>query len=171
MGEKTLIAYFSHTERDATGMEIDSDARGHAATVAGLVREAIGADVFEIRRKDDYPQDHRELIEAAKQEKADGARPELDGLPDMSGYGTLVLGYPNWCGDLPMPVYTFLEDADLSGVKILPYCTNGGGGMNSTVETIAELCPGSEVAEGLSVKDKEIDDAGAMVKGWLAENL
>ena len=163
-GDGILIAYFSHA--DGTG-----DA-GHTATVARMVGNMVPADSMRIRRIEPYPQDHAGLIEEAKREKAERARPVLDELPgSMDGYGTLILGYPNWCGDLPMPVYSFLESVDLSGMRVMPYCTNGGGGLNSTRESIAELCPDSEVTEALSVADSDLETSEPAVRDWLERNL
>ena len=51
-------------------------------------------------------------------------RPELRGtLPDLSGYDTIVLGYPCWWGTMPQAVFTFLERHQ----KTLS-CGNGSAG-------------------------------------------
>ena len=79
--------------------------------------------------------------------------PEIQDLPaDLSGYDTLFIGYPNWNADLPMPLYTFLEEYDLSGKTIIPFTTHGGSGFSRTIDTIAELEPDAQVEEdGLAI--------------------
>ena len=37
--------------------------------------------------------------------------------PDQ--YDTILLGYPNWWGDMPQPLFTFLEEYDFSGKTII----------------------------------------------------
>ena len=40
-----------------------------------------------------------------------------------------------------MVVYTFLESYDFTGKTIIPFCTNEGSGMGSSVRFIKKLCP------------------------------
>jgi flavodoxin len=42
----------------------------------------------------------------------------------IDDYSTVILGYPNYWGTMPMPVWTFLEHFDFSGKTILPFCTH-----------------------------------------------
>lgn len=48
-------------------------------------------------------------------------------------------GYPNWNADLPMPLYTFLEEYDFSGKTIIPFVTHGGSGFSGTINTIKKI--------------------------------
>lgn len=40
---------------------------------------------------------------------------------------------PNWNADLPMPLYTFLEEYDFSGKTIIPFTTHGGSRLSIAV--------------------------------------
>lgn len=72
----------------------------------------------------------------------------------------IFLGYPNWNADLPMPLYTFLEQYDFSGKTIIPFTTHGGSGFSRTVQTISEMQPGATVvSDGLSISRNSV--AGA----------
>ena len=82
--------------------------------------------MFHIESVTAYPKDYTETTEVAKNELRAKARPKLIGqVENMKGYDVIFLGYPNWWGTMPMPVYTFLESYDFSGKKIdvprLPY--------------------------------------------------
>ena len=46
-----------------------------------------------------------------------------------------------------MILYTFLEQRDLSGKTIIPFCTHGGSGFSRTIETIRKKQPGARVQE------------------------
>lgn len=81
----------------------------------------------------------------------------------------VFLGYPNWSADLPMPLYTFLEQTDLSGKTIIPFVTHGGSGFSRTVQTIRELQPDATVVEdGLSLSRNSVPDAAAEVEAWVS---
>ena len=60
----------------------------------------------------------------AKDEQNKKARPDLKADIDINAYDTIYIGYPNWWGDMPMPVYTFLEAHDWKGKTIIPFCTH-----------------------------------------------
>jgi flavodoxin len=73
-------------------------------------------------------------------------------------------GYPNWWGELPMAVFTFLESQNLSGVKIAPFCTHEGSGLSGTEKSIAKACPDSEVLKGLAIQGNVAQNNAAKSK-------
>ena len=80
-----------------------------------------------------YPKDYAETTEVAKKELGVKARPKLTGqVKDMGAYDIIFLGYPNWWGTPPMPVFTFLESYDFTGKTIIPFCTHEDSGMGHT---------------------------------------
>lgn len=50
-----------------------------------------------------------------------------------------------------MPIASFLEEYDLSGKTIVPFCSHGGGRFGQSLTAIAKLAPQPELAEGLAV--------------------
>ena len=91
--------------------------------------------------------------EVAKQEQNDNAKPAYKGeVPDLSGYSTIFIGAPVWWGDWPMIMYTFFENEDLSGKKLVPFSTHECSGLANFDTALAEACPDSEVLEGLAVR-------------------
>lgn len=95
-----------------------------------------------------YPLEHEPLVDLAAEEQDAGARPELSShMEDPSQYDVIFLGYPNWWGDMPQALYTFLEEYDFSGKTIIPFTTHGGSGFSRTISTIAELQPGANMVE------------------------
>ena len=93
-------------------------------------------------------------------------------LPEsLDAYDTVVLCYPNWCGDMPVDVYTFLKASDFTGKAILPLCTNEGSGVSGTGHKIAAVCPGAHVAEPLSLVGHEVERSDAAIRAWLHANL
>ena len=84
-------------------------------------------------------------------------------------YGTVYVGYPNWWASIPMPVATFFESYDLAGKEILPYCSNGGGGLGQSVSAISKLAPNAHVGQGLSIYYDGGTDMPRQVSEWIAK--
>ena len=122
---KTLVVYFSKTNT--------------TKRVAEKNQELTGADIFEIERKEPYPDSYTPTTEVAQEEKNNNARPELATyLPDevMAEYDTIILGFPIWWHTVPMAVLSFLNYYDLSGKTIYTFATSGGSPISESTEDI-----------------------------------
>lgn len=181
-GSNILIAYFSVPEDiDTDGIDADAGASivvkegqvmGNLEYMAGIIQEVTGGDVFRIETSEEYPLDHDPLVDQAAEEQDENARPELASrIENLDQYDTILLGFPNWWGDMPMPLYTFLEEYDFSGMTVIPFTAHGGSGFSNTVNTIAELQPDAQVSEdGLSISRNDVADGEGEIRSW-AEGL
>ena len=123
---KTLIAYFSRTGEQYS---VGNITKGNTAIVAEIIAQKTDGDLFEIKVvNDNYPNEYTPLIQFAKKEKQENARPEIIGDVNIDNYDTVFIGYPNWWAEMPMPVYTFLEKYNLSSKKVYKFCTHEGSG-------------------------------------------
>lgn len=172
-----LIAYFSVPETDgvdtvagASRVAVDGEVLGNNQYVAQLIQQEVGGDLFRIETVQEYPGTHEELLEFAYNEMTDEARPELaTQIENLDSYDVIFLGYPNWNADLPMPLYTFLEEYDFSGKTIIPFTTHGGSGFSRTIQTIEELQPQATVVEDdLAISRNSVPDAQSDVTDWIA---
>ena len=173
-----LIAYFSVPEDvDTEGIDANAGASivvregqvmGNLEYMADVIQQTIGGDLFRIETVEEYPLDHEPLVDQAAEEQDEEARPELSTqIENPDQYDTILLGYPNWWGDMPMALYTFLEEYDFSGKTIIPFTAHGGSGFSDTVDTIAELQPDAEVSdEGLSISRNDVADAQEEISSW-----
>ena len=176
-----LVAYFSYAENAALPDDVDASASasiqpwngaltGNTGVVADMIAQATGADLFSIRTVEQYPDTYDATIDQGQQEQSDGARPELaTHLENLDSYDTIFLGFPNWWGDMPMAVYTFLDEVDLSGKTVIPFITSGGSGFSNTISTIQEMEPQATVQEGLSIGASSATGAQQQVESWLSE--
>ena len=90
-------------------------------------------------------------------------------MENLDSYDIIFLGYPNWNADLPMPLYTLLEQTDLSGKTIVPFTTHGGSGFSRTIQTIQELQPNATViSDGLSISRNSVAQAESDVASWVS---
>ena len=172
-----LIAYFSVPETDgvdavagASRVVVDGDVLGNTQYIAQLIQQQTGGDLFRIETVQEYPGSHDPLLEFAYNERAEGARPELAAqMENLDSYDIIFLGYPNWNADLPMPLYTLLEQTDLSGKTIVPFTTHGGSGFSRTIQTIQELQPNATViSDGLSISRNSVAQAEGDVASWVS---
>ena len=173
-----LIAYFSVPEDiDTNGIDADSGASvvvkdeevlGNMEYMALTIQDAIGGDLFRIETKEAYPLDHEPLVDQAAEEQDENARPELAAhIENPEQYDTILLGYPNWWGDMPQPLFTFLEEYDFSEKTIIPFISHGGSGFSNTIEEIKELQPDANISdEGLSISRDKVADSVQDVTDW-----
>lgn len=176
-----LVAYFSYAENAALPDDVDASASasiqpwngaltGNTGVVADMIAQATGADLFSIQTVEQYPDTYDATIDQGQQERSEGARPELaTHLENLDSYDTIFLGFPNWWGDMPMAVYTFLDEVDLSGKTVIPFVTSGGSGFSNTISTIQQMEPQATVQEGLSIGASSATGAQQQVESWLSE--
>jgi flavodoxin len=178
-GSHILVVYFSVPETDSpdnmneeqklSTVVIDGKVLGNTQYFAKVIADYTGADTYRIEPETAYPTDHDTLVDQAKTEQAEGARPAIKGaIPDLSGYDTVFVGYPNWWGDMPMILYSFFDGSDLSGKTVIPFDTHGGSGLSDTVNTIRSLEPNAEVKGGLAISRNEIQDAKDKIESWVS---
>jgi flavodoxin len=149
-----LIAYYSHS--------------GNTGKIAALIQKQIGGTLFPIEPETAYPADYAKVVEQSKKEIPEGYKPALKTkAPDMAGYDTVFVGSPNWLNTFAPPVATFLTETDLSGKKVVPFATYGGGGLGKIAEDVAKLCPNSTVLEALALSRDGGAEAEATVSEWL----
>ena len=165
---KILTVFYSlKGETIAPGMKIVNLEKGHTAAAAEFVQKAVGGDLFEIETVKTYIKDHMKMIYEAKEELEKGVRPELKSYPDLSGYETVFLGFPNWWNTLPMPVVGFLEHYDWSGKRIIPFVTSGGGGFGTSIEDLKKICIGADVEEnGGAFLGHEVETSEEAISVW-----
>lgn len=175
---KTLVVYFSEPEKSGTDavagasrvME-NGEVVGNTQFLAETISEETNAELFRIETVKAYPSDHDELVDYGEQEQNEEARPELKAkVDDLDDYDTIFIGYPIWFSDLPMPLYTFLDEHDFSGKTIIPFSTNGGSSMSGTITTITDMEPGAEVSDnGISISRDNISGSKQEVIDWVNE--
>lgn len=133
---KIAIVYYSLAgETIAPGMKIVNLEKGHTAVAAEFIQKAVGGDLYPLETVKTYVADHMKMIYEAKEEKERGIRPELKSYPDLTGYDTVFLGFPNWWNTMPMPVIGFLERTNWQGKKIIPFVTSGGAALATAWRT------------------------------------
>ena len=159
---KFLVVYYSQTT--------------NTQAVAQEIANRLGADIEEIVPVVPYEGDFQATIERGKKELDEASYPEIQPLSvDVTNYDVVFIGYPVWFGTYAPPIFSFLDKVDLSGKKIVPFCTFGSGGLESSVKDLAGAEPKAEILPGYGVRaarldamPKEIDQflkAGGFIEG------
>ena len=166
-----MIAYFSRGGLNYVEGSIVDLSIGNTGIVAMILAQETGGDLFKIDPSTPYPKDYHACTALAQSEKRENARPAILGvLPVIANYDTVLLGYPNYWGTMPMPVWTFLEALDFTGKTILPLCTHEGSGMGTSETDLKKICPTAKVVKGLSVYGSKANSANRIIREWLRQN-
>ena len=171
-GKESLISYFSRSGMNYVGGTIQDLPVGNTEVVAKAIHELTGGKIFQIVPSSSYPQDYERTTEVAQRELRNNARPELaTHLENPDDYGVIFLGFPNWWGTMPMPVFTFLEENKFQGKTIAPFCTHEGSGMGRSVDDIRRTCPEAKVLDGLAIRGGDVKEARAGIERWISSVL
>ena len=136
---KVLVLYYSQTS--------------NTKTVATEIATRLNADIEEIVPVQPYDGEFEATIQRCMKEREEGIVPELKPLTsNLADYDVIFLGYPVWFGTFAPPVGAFLSQVDLSGKKVVPFCTFGSGGLESSMKDLAEKQPNAEILPGYGVR-------------------
>ena len=155
--KKVLVIYYSQTS--------------NTKKVAQEIATKTGADVEEIVAVNPYNGDFQATIGRCQQEREQGITPEINPIKaNLADYDTIFIGYPVWFGTYAPPVAAFLKHVDLSGKKIVPFCTFGSGGLDSSVKDLAKAQPNAEILPGYGVRAARLAAAPQEVDQFLKAN-
>ena len=148
---KVLVLYYSQTS--------------NTEQVANEIASRLNADKEAIVAVNPYDGDFHATIERCMQEREQGILPEIQPVAaNLDDYDVIFLGYPVWFGTFAPPVITWLNNVDLSGKTIVPFCTFGSGGLDSSTRDLAAKQPNANILPGYGVRaarlaamPKEID--------------
>lgn len=165
-----LIAFYSRAGENYFGGKYRRIAVGNTEKAAEMLSALTGGKLFCIKQAKPYSDDYRTCVAEARADWQNHARPEVLDLPnDLDAYDEIYLGYPNYCGTMPMAVYTFLEAYDFAGKTIHPFCTHEGSGLSNTIRDIQQTARGVAVTRGLAIHGSHVDSAGSALEQWIRE--
>ena len=154
---KVLVLYYSQT--------------GNTKVVADEIATRLGADVEALQAAVPYDGTYQETIERCIKEREQGTVPEIQPVSaDVAAYDVIFLGYPIWFGTYAPPVAAFLRDANLAGKKVVPFCTFGSGGLDSSVKDLAASQPEATILPGYGVRAARMEAVPAEIDRFLKVN-
>ena len=136
---KVLVLYYSQTS--------------NTKTVAQEIAKRLNADIEEIALVEPYDTAFQATIDRCKADREKGILPEIKPLKsNVADYDWIFIGYPIWFGTYAPPIASLLEKVDLSEKWVVPFCTFGSGGLESSAKDMAEKQPNAKILSGYGVR-------------------
>ncbi|WP_140917899.1 flavodoxin [Limnobaculum xujianqingii] len=179
--QRTLIVYFSQPENvkldgvdgvsGASILQKNGQISGSTQYLAQIIQRYTGGELFRIETVTPYPTQHEPLLRYAEQEQRDNRYPELKTkIDNLTDYDRVFIGYPIWWYKMPMPLYSFLQQHDLSGKTLIPFTSHGGSRFSDSLREIKRLQPDARlVTQGLAISRDDVADDGTVTRvgDWL----
>ncbi len=151
---RILVTYFTRSD--------------NTRVIAEILKRALGADLFQIRPARPYPEDYKETVEQARQERDRGFEPALaTRVGDITSYDTLFLGFPIWGGTAPPIIRSFLSAHDLADKMIHPFITHGGYGEGNSAEVLSRHIPAARLQKAFIMEADQERRTINQVNNWL----
>lgn len=160
LGNKNiLIVYLSRTK--------------NTKVLAEIIQQKTAGRIIEIEIETPYPEYYQTMVDQVAEENRTGYLPPLKtNIQNLESYDIIFVGFPTWGMQLPPPIKSFLSKYDLKGKTIIPFNTNAGYGIGSSLATIKQLAPNSRIIDGYSTQGgKERDGIFFVMEGSKAEQV
>ena len=155
--QKQLVLYYSET--------------GTTKTVAQELQKQLGADIEEIEAVVPYSGNFQETIQRGQREMQSGEMPAIKPLKKkIADYDIIFLGYPIWFGTYANPIITLVKEQDFAGKTIVPFCTFGSGGLNTSSDALKKALPKATITKGYGVRTARVNAAAKELDRFLKEN-
>lgn len=155
--QKALVLYYSET--------------GTTKSVAEELQRQLGADIGSIEAVKPYSGNFQETIQRGQREMQNGQWPELKPLKsDIGKYDIIFLGYPIWFGTYANPIVTLVKANDFAGKTVVPFCTFGSGGLNTSTDALKKALPKARIRQGYGVRTARVASAAKELDRFLKEN-
>ena len=165
--KKFLIVYYSRRGENFYDGELRYLEVGNTERVARIIADAVGGELFEVDTVKPYASQYRACCGEAVAEWKARVRPEIKAYAeDLRSFDTIFVGYPIWCGTMPMCLHTFLEHYDLTGKTIVPFCTHEGSGFGNSLADLERVCYNAVIGKGLEVKGCKVGENAERIAEW-----
>ena len=154
---KALVAFFS--------------ASGVTAKVAARLAGTIGADLYEIRPKQEYTSAGLDWLDKQSRSSVEmndrSSRPAIDNtVENMDLYDVVFVGFPIWWYREPSIIDTFMEAYSFDGKTVIPFATSGGSGMGDSSKNMQKLAKDAKVVQGKKFSSGASEEE---LKAWAQE--
>lgn len=142
---KMLVLYYSQ--------------EGTTQKVAEEIAAQTGADIERIDATEPYSGTFDETIQRCLKEREAGISPTVNPIKaDLSKYDVIFLGYPIWFGTYAPPMAALLKDVNLDSKTVVPFCTFGSGGLQSSIADLKKAQPKADIREGFGIRTARISN-------------
>ena len=144
---------------------------GTTKSVAEEIQKQVGADIEAVEAVEPYTGDFGATIQRGNKERESGQWPAIKPLKKkIADYDVIFLGYPIWFGTYANPIVTLVKAEDFAGKTIVPFCTFGSGGLNTSTADLEKALPKAKIQKGYGVRAARIQKAEKELNRFLIEN-
>jgi flavodoxin len=155
-GPKYLVLYYSQS--------------GVTKQVAEELQQQLGADIEAIELEEPYNGDYSQTIERSLKERMEGVKPKVRPLKSrLDEYDAIFLGYPVWFGTFALPIAGLLEAETLADRDVVPFCTFGSGGLESSIHDLQTAAPRARIHAGYGVRSARLSAMPEELTRFLTE--
>ncbi len=155
--QKALVLYYSEN--------------GTTKTVAEELQKQLGADIEAVEAVEPYTGDFGATIQRGNKERHSGQWPAIKPLQKkIADYDVVFLGYPIWFGTYANPMVTLVKQQDFAGKTIVPFCTFGSGGLNTSSADLKKALQKANIKKGYGVRTARVAKAAKELNRFLIEN-
>ncbi len=152
---KSVIVYFTHS--------------GNTELAAKKLAEVTGSPVFRILPVEPYTSDDvdwvNEKSRCTQEHLNQNLRPAIQPMDvDFSQYDTVFIGFPIWWHEEPAIIRTFLDNTDLKGKELYPFCTSYESPMSEADSTLQRGYPTLKWHTGL-----RLPASNDRIKEWIGK--
>ncbi len=130
----------NEVSNDLNSLVLYFSATGTTEGIAKQIAEITNSDITEIIPKEEYTTEdlnyNNDDSRANMEQNDTSARPEIANTINVEDYDVIYLGYPIWWGTVPKIILTVLDNYDLSGKTVIPFCTSGGSGISQSMNDL-----------------------------------
>ena len=164
---KNLVIYYSRRGENYFGGSIRSVAKGNTEYCVDFIKNAVGADLFEVETIKEYSKDYMTCTEEAKAETKSGERPELKKyIESIADYDNIFVCGPCWWGTYPCAVLGLLEKLDWNGKNVFGLMTHEGSGLGHSDRDLKKICVSANVGKCLAINGSRAADSEREVADW-----
>lgn len=136
---KILVAYFSCT--------------GTTEKIAEKIADKTNGTLYKIVPQTPYTSEDLNYgnpnSRTSIEQNDENFRTEIAGnIENFEDFDVIFIGYPIWCGKAPKIIYTFLEEYNFSGKTVIPFCTSGSSGIDSSIPILKTITPNATFLNG-----------------------
>jgi flavodoxin len=155
--QKVLVLYYSEN--------------GATKAVAEELQKQLGADIEAIEAVEPYTGDFQATIQRGNKERESGQWPAIKPLKSKTAdYDVIFLGYPIWFGTYANPMVTLVKEQDFAGKTVVPFCSFGSGGLNTSSADLVKALPKAKIKKGYGVRTARVAKAAKELNRFLIEN-
>lgn len=150
---KSIIVYFTHSGNTELAAKKLAEVTGAEAVRLLPTEPYTAADVDWVNEQSRCTQEHLNQT----------LRPAIKPLDvDFSKYDTVFIGFPIWWHEEPAVIRTFLDNTDLKGKELYPFCTSYESPMSEADATLQKGYPELKWHTGL-----RLPASADKIKEWL----